>query len=280
MHLFTILIVLIIAWSMRSGSPLSQGTWSERWRKALFLLLFPALLILSTAIAILYMGCHGAMLGIEAGSFGCAVSATIIIFALGCLCRLAYEGSRSIDRLVSYERRSFDDTSARIIDTQMLYSAQIGFWQSELVVSSGLLATLDWEHLQAVLAHEQAHVYYRDTFWFFWLGWMRSFTAWLPNTQTIWSELLLLRELRADSKAAEEVDFLLLAESLLTVAKNPFLSSDNLCANLNDYKMGDRLNERIESLLDETEPVDSSIWQQWSWIYLVFLPLLIIPLHY
>lgn len=280
MHLFTILIVFIIAWVMRSGSVLSQGTWQDRWRKALFLLLFPAMLILSTASAILYMGCHGAMLGVQAGSFGCAVSASIIILALGCLCRLAYQGSRSINQLVNYEQHSLEDTSARIIDTKLLYSAQIGFWQSELVVSSGLLATLDREHLQAVLAHEQAHVYYRDTFWFFWLGWIRSFTAWLPNTQNLWQELLLLRELRADSKAAEEVDFLLLAESLLTVAKNPLLSSPAACANLHDYTMGDRLNERIESLLDETQPVDLATWQQWSWIYLVFLPLLIIPLHY
>ena len=279
MHLFAVLIIIVLAWIVRRSS-IGTGTWAKRWHQALFVLVFPALLLLTTAIAVLYMGCHGAMLGIQAGSWGCAVSACIIIFALGCLGKLAYQGNQAIDRLTIYEQQSVEGNTARIIELDLPYSAQIGFWRSELVVSRGLLATLDKEHLKAVLAHEQAHVYYRDTFWFFWLGWLRSFTCWLPNTETLWQELMLLRELRADRHAAQEVDFLLLAESLLTVAKTPLESAPILSANFNDYIVGDRLNERINSLLEETKPVDSSQWQYWSWVCLLFLPLLTIPLHY
>ena len=279
MHLLIILLIIVVAWMTRSAVGLGQGSWSDRWRQALFLLLFPALLISTMAIAILYMGCHGAMLGVKAGSLGCGVAASLLVFALGCLCWRAYQGGDSIEQLDNCALDFIAGATARVIDTELLYSAQIGFWQPQLVVSSGLLKVLDREHLAAVLAHEQAHLYYRDTFWFFWLGWIRSFTAWLPRTEIIWQELLLLRELRADGKAAESVDYLLLAESLLTVAKNP-LDSPLVGANLHESGVGDRLNERIDALLDPPKASESATWQQWSWVGLVFLPLLTIPFHY
>ncbi|MCC0176644.1 M56 family metallopeptidase [Waterburya agarophytonicola K14] len=280
MHLWAIFSVILTAWMIRTQSMKSKGTWSERWYTSLFLLLFPALLILSTAIAILYMGCHGAMLGIKAGSWGCSVAAILILFAVTCLVKLVDQSRHSTRNLAIYPRRSIEGTFARIIDLDLPYSAQIGFWQPELVITSGLFNSLDQEHLTAVLAHEQAHLYYRDTFWFFWLGWMRSFTFWLPNTEALWQELLLLRELRADSKAAEEVDFLLLAESLLTVAQAPLKYSPGWCANFNDYALGDRLNERIDSLLGKQKPPATNQWRNWSWVCLLVIPLLTIPLHY
>lgn len=279
MHLLAVFVVIGLAGIIRSQSNLSQGNWHERWHKALFLLMFPALLILSTAIAVLYMGCHGAMLGMKAGSWGCTISASMLVLALACLAKLAYQANQSIGQLATYKKNIIDGNPAKIIDTELFYSAQVGFWQPELVLSQGLLNAFDQPHIAAVLAHEQAHVYYRDTFWFFWLGWMRSFTAWLPKTQMIWQELLLLRELRADRKAAESVDFLLIAESLLTVAKHPLQLSPVACANLHDGIVGDRLNERINSLLEQSKTGSSNTWQQWGWICLVLLPLFTIPLH-
>ncbi len=279
MHLWVILGVVITACIIRCQSISSTATWSERWYRSLFLLTFPSLLILTSALAILYMGCHGAMLGIQVGSWGCAVAASIFLFALGCLVKLTYQGNRSLARLDNYPQQQIGTTTARIIELELPYSAQIGFWQPKLVVSRGLLNTLDREHLDAVLAHEQAHLYYRDTFWFFWLGWIKAISCWLPNTEAIWQELILLRELRADDKAAQEVDFLLLAESLLAVAQAP-LESSFCSASFNDDALGDRLQERIDFLLAETQPVAPNHWQNWSWVCLVFLPLLTIPLHY
>lgn len=280
MHLLAILTVIVIAWSIRCQPILNDAPWSERWYKALFRLLFPALLILSTAIAVLYMGCHGVMLGIRAGSWGCGLAGGLILFAVCCLMRLSYQSYKSIANLATYPKRLVADKIARLIDLEVPYSAQIGFWRPQLVLSTGLLASLDEEHLKAVLAHEQAHLHYRDTFWFFWLGWMRSFTCWLPNTETLWQELLLLRELRADGRAAGEVDFLLLAESLLTVTQAPFKSNVALSANFNDCNIGDRLNERINSLLEEKAFDSNRHWQNLSWVWLLCLPLLTTLLHY
>jgi Zn-dependent protease with chaperone function len=282
MHLLAILTVVMVAVIIRYQSTQATsnpGEWSQRWYRNLFLFCFPGLLLLTTAITVLYMGCHGEMLGVKAGSIGCVISGALILFASGSLFKLAIQGDRSIQQLRNYSTQTIGQATARIIEFHLPYSAQIGFWRSELVISRGLLAALDEEHLAAVIAHEQAHVEYRDTFWFFWLGWIRSFSFWLPNTEALWQELLLLRELRADRQAAKSVDFLLIAESLLTVAKAP-LESPIWCVSLNDAQIGDRLQERIDSLLNQAEPVPGDRWHNWSWLCLLLVPLLIVPLHY
>ena len=71
----------------------------------------------------------------------------------------------------------------------------------------------------------------------------------------------------------------MLAESLLTVAKAP-LEAPVWCVSLNDAQIGDRLQERIDSLLNQTESVPANRWQNWSWLCLLIMPLLTIPLHY
>lgn len=280
MHLWAILAVVVLAWCLRCQSISSAQGWSERWYRALFLFLFPSLLLLITASTVLYMGCHGAMLGVKAGSVGCIVSGSLIIYACGCLFSLAYQGDRSLRQLRIYPQQTWGGVKARILETDLPYSAQVGFWDSQLIISRGLIAALDQPHLEAVIAHEKAHLHYRDTFWFFWLGWIRSFSFWLPQTEVLWQELLLLRELRADRKASESVDFLLLAESLLTVAKAPLEATPVWCVSFNDSHIGDRLNERIDSLLEATDPLPLNQWKSWSWLCLLFLPLLTIPLHY
>lgn len=280
MHLIVILLVLGIVWQLRHWEISAAQTWSERWKQCLFLFLFSPLLLLTTAIAIICMGFHGAMLGVKSGWLGYSIALGFIIFAGCLLLNLAYQGDRSLQQLKQYPQQNIFSHTARILELDFPYSAQIGFWHSELVISRGLLTTLDAEHLEAVLAHEQAHAYYRDTFWFFWLGWLRNLTIWLPNTELLWQELLLLRELRADRHAAEKVDYLLLAESLLTVAQAPIASSNIFRASFNDLQFSDRLSARIDFLLAESESIPATKWQSWSWISLIFLPLLTIPLHY
>ncbi|MEO1004721.1 MAG: M56 family metallopeptidase [Cyanobacteria bacterium J06638_38] len=280
MHLLVMLMMALLAAITRCQPKSSSPEWSKRWERTLFLFLFPSLLLFTTASTILYMGCHGEMLGVRAGSLGCIISGILIILSLISLLRLIYLGNRSIRQLANYRQQTVGSTTAKVLDTNLPYSAQIGFWHSRLIISTGLLDVLDDEHLAAVIAHEQAHLFYRDTFWFFWFGWIRSFSFWLPNTEVLWQELLLLRELRADSKAAESVDFLLLAESLLTVAKAPLENTYAWCVSLNDSQIGDRLNERIDCLLREDESISSDRWYSWSWLSLLLLPLLAIPLHY
>ncbi|NJK53722.1 MAG: M56 family metallopeptidase [Leptolyngbyaceae cyanobacterium SU_3_3] len=142
-----------------------------------------------------------------------------------------------------------------------------------------IIETLDAEHLESVLVHEQGHTYYHDTFWFFWLGGLRRLTCWLPQTEALWQELLILRELRADRWAAQTVDPLLLAEALLWVVSAPQIQPEGLCASFSSAVVKNRLNERIDALLKPSEEGSSEGTRSWLWLLWVSLPLLAVPFH-
>ncbi|MBD1837246.1 M56 family metallopeptidase [Coleofasciculus sp. FACHB-501] len=279
MHLAMILTALGLAWCLRCTGLEPSGTWTQRWQRSFGLFLFPPLLLIVTAIAVICMGADGKMGGLQAGWFSYSFAWGFLGVA-GILClKLAHEGWRSVQQTRTYPQIELEGKLGRLLNASVLFSAQIGFWQPELVVSQGLLETLDRDHLEAVLAHEQAHYYYRDTFWFFWLGWLRRITAWLPNTEALWQELLLLRELRADRWAAQQVDPLLLAESLLLVVSVSPVQSESFCAAFSAVAPRNRLEERIEALLAPPEESNSPSFLLWHWILLGFLPLITVPFH-
>jgi len=277
MHLAMIIWALSLAWLLRCSYGQTTGNWFQRWQQALFCFLLPPLLLLMTALAVLCMGPQGQMIGLhtEAFSYGLVLASLTISILFGL--KLAVEAWQCRQQICTYPQINLEGKAARLLDSPLLYTAQIGFWQPSLVISQGLLQTLNAEQLQAVLTHEQAHYYYRDTFWFFWLGWVRRVTAWLPNTELLWQELLLLRELRADRWAAARVDALLLAESLLIVVRAPMIASD-FAAAFSCAAPRNRLQERIEALLDEPDLSESNSWN-WSWVLLALLPLVAVPFH-
>lgn len=289
MHFVILLLVLSLAWLLRLVWEPQTGNWTERWHKALFFFLFPPLLVLFAAIAVLCMGPQGQMIGLKTdwysygvvlGGVGCAIAKSIQLALQG------WQSLRKIRALGELQQGSEDgydrDRPIRILEVPQLFCARVGFWHSELVVSRGLLQTLSPEHLEAVLAHERAHYYYRDTFWFFWLGWLRQIMAWLPETEALWQELLTLRELRADRWAADRVDPLLVAEALVAVVGDTVAIADSepFCAAFSRPFPANRLQERINALLDNPEVTPSFPWWTWSWGILVFLPLMVVPFHH
>ena len=287
MHFFMLAIGVGVAWWVRSRWSPTVGTWSERWQQSLGQFLFAPLLLLMTAIAIGCMGPFGQMVGHGEGwlSYGLAIG--FIVWAIASLIKLANEGFQTLKHIQTHPKIEIADHSAYLLPITDLYSARVGFWQPELVVSQGLLDQLDAAHLNAVLFHEQAHLEYRDTFWFFWLGWIRRLTFWLPHTEALWQELLILRELRADQFATQQVDPLVLAESLLAVVSAPLMQPE-VCAafgwsSLDAEESGDaggRLMERINSILEDTNSRSLQIcWWSFSWLVLVFLPIAMIPFH-
>ncbi|HEY9676342.1 MAG TPA: M48 family metalloprotease [Waterburya sp.] len=279
MHLVMILTVLGCAWLLRCRWSKPVGSWAQRWQRTLLCFLFSPLLLLMSAIAVLCMGPQGQMIGLHTDGFSYGLVLGWVILSVVFGFKLAGEGWQSLQQIRAYPQIDLNGKPTRLLDNFMPYSAQIGFWQPELVVSQGLLQTLQPEHLQAVLTHEQAHYYYRDTFWFFWLGWLRRITAWLPNTEALWQELLLLRELRADRWAARHVDSLLLAESLLVVVSTPMMMPETFSAAFSHVVPPNRLQERIEALLEEPESPSSSSFWTWSWVLLALLPLVAVPFH-
>ncbi len=280
MHLTMLLSILAMAGLWRyMGVSAPTGNWQERWQHALAVLLLPPLLLMGSSIAILKMGPHGWMVWGWEGWLSYWLAIAFLGFMAFCLVKMAISGYQTSQQLRSYRQIELYGRSVKLLDVNIPYIAQIGFWQPDLLISQGLIDTLDSEHLQAVLAHEQAHYYYRDTFWFFWLAWLRQITIWLPNSQVIWDDLLALRELRADRWAAQTTDSLLLAESLLLVVQYTTAFADSYAAAFNHVDSPDRLTQRIEALIKPAELLKPPSWWQWSWLLLPLLPLLIVPLH-
>ncbi len=278
MHLLMLLTGLGFAWAVRCCPLAPTANLALRWQRTLALFLFSPLLLLMTAIAILWMGPTGRMMGHWESSFSYDLAFAFLSWAIASGVKLAWEGWQTVRQMRQHPVVEVQGQAARLLATATPYSAQIGFWQSELVVSQGLLQQLDEAHLTAVLVHERAHEIYHDTFWFFGLGWLRRLTCWLPQTETLWHELLMLRELRADRYAAQQVDPLLLAESLLLVVGAPMWSPD-LCAAFSWAESRDRLTERIDALL-EPPAIQSSVYSGWILaLVLVLLPLATIPFH-
>jgi Zn-dependent protease with chaperone function len=231
------------------------------------------------------MGYRGQMLGYNSSLISYFSAIIWLVFALFCLIKLSYQTWQTHRDFSSYPLKKITAQRARVLAVDFPYSARVGFWKSELIVTQGLLNLLDQEHLQAVLAHEQAHQEYHDTFWFFWLGWLRSMSSWLPNSENLWSELVFLRELRADKYASGQVDYLLLAESLLLVAEKvnqvaEINFSDSCCVALNDNSLNNRLLERIDALVESENPeLPRFNYQVWLLLSLSLAPFLLLPLH-
>lgn len=276
MHLIMIIFALGCSVWLRFSPAQSSGDWRQRWQKSLFLFLFPPLMLLTTALAVLFMGTSGQMLGLRASWLSYILAVAFLGNAGFSLLKLGYQAWQSTKKIATYPQKCIAGKQVRWLDLDLPYSAQIGFWRPELVVSKGLIETLNTAQLEAVFAHEQAHFDCRDTFCFFWLGWLSSFTTWLPNTESLWQDLLLCREIRADRIAAKQVDALVLAESLLAVAKAPMESPTNFCVPF----YSNRLPLRIEALLAESEPVITTNWWFWTGLILVMLPWATIPFHY
>ncbi len=280
MHLFLLALAITIAWYWRQYWKPSTSAWNQRWSSTLSAFLLPPLLLLSTAIALVLMGPKGQMVCWWEGWSSYGIGIGWLAFAAALAGKLAGAGRRSLRQIRQYPAIPLQGREVgRLLPTPLPFVAQVGFWQPELVISQGLLDTLDAEHLTAVLLHEQAHAKNHDTFWFFWLGWLRELTAWLPHTDYLWQELLMLREIRADLQAAQVVDGLVLAEALLTVVSVPAMQPDGCFAALSEVALRDRLNERIDALLTKSTTATNDVRGNWWHLTLIFLPLLLIPFH-
>ncbi|MFN7714590.1 MAG: M56 family metallopeptidase [Pseudanabaenaceae cyanobacterium] len=293
-----------------------QLPWQWRWHLTLAQFLLPVLVLLSMATAVVIMGTQGEMIGWDVGWLGYYLGWGFWLYSLLRVMHLCWQGNRSVQHLGNFEQTDLQPTDltdlndlygqtpsapedtalpllhrAKILEIPALFAAQVGFWDSQLVLSRRLVDTLPPEHLAAVLYHEQAHVYYRDTFWFFWLGCGRHIAPWLPHTEALWQELLLLRELRADRWALNHTDGLLLAEALVTLVQDHCgleptfaagLDSDlgrDLGTDLGCNTTEDRLEMRINHLLEPMESLPNLSPLSLAWLAVGLLPLLLMTLH-
>jgi Zn-dependent protease with chaperone function len=286
MHLLMIVSALGLAGSCRVLGyqwleAKTELSWAQRWQMTLLVFLWPPLLLLMTAIAILWMGPQGEMIWVWEGWWSYTLAVGFVGMAVLLYLRQVYEGWLSVQQIHSYPQHWIQGQWAYQLDYALPYAAQVGFWHSELMITKGLIHTLSSTQLAAVLVHEQAHQQYRDTFWFFWWGWFRRLTVWLPYSTELWQALLLLREVRADQWAAQQVDPMVLAESLLLMVNSYSIDiADSICAAMQTAPHH-RLNQRIDALLSVGERTIPPLYAlPWQGLLLAGLPLITIPFHY
>jgi len=279
MHSILFILAVGLAWGIRYGIKFWQGQLS--WGSALTAFALPPLILISTSLAIAFMGC-GQMFGVPASMGSHSLAWLFLVWTMVCFLGLAWQTFRTVQSVQSQPQIQYQGQSIRLLATDFPYSAQIGLWSPQLVVSQGLFKLLSPSHLAAVLAHENAHSVYRDTFTFFVLGSLRKLTFWLPQTEALWQELLWQRECRADRKAAETCDPLVLAEALAMVAQTA-LTQDVMPLAVPFHTQGDRLLARIDQLLDLPPKVPASplvsYWISFGFLAIAVVPLLFIPLH-
>lgn len=292
MHMIMIFLTLVIALGIRLV-PLPATTWQQRWQVGLWRFALPPILITTTAIALVLMGTQGLMLGLptDGVSYGLGLGFCLLVIIV--MVTRAVQAVQTINQVYKLPQHSFDqdfdrdfnqdfnhhlegqdwqDQGFRLWQHPAIFAAQIGIWQPQLVISQGLLDRFDFEHFQAVLYHEQAHRQFQDNFWFWGLGCLHQIGGWLPNSQVLWQELLLLREIRADQWAVKYVAPLTLAEALLWSVQSMY--SPDFAADFGDR--GDRLELRIETILNP-QPILGN--PSYGWFIVGLLPLLTVLLH-
>jgi Zn-dependent protease with chaperone function len=282
--LLTGLIAVVWRWRWRS----TAGPWAARWQSALVAFCLPPLMILLAASAVLSMGHHGTMMGWSVSPLGCWVSLGALGFASGVVAHTLMRMAATQLRLRQYRTVPLPTGGhARCLEIDLPVAAQVGLWHSSLLVSRGWLEHLTLAEQQAMVAHEQAHADYRDPLQFLGLGMIWRFSSWMPNTQTLWEELLLLREIRADQRAARTSDPLLLAELLvklsrqMTLATQGYASDIEPCVGFNESLSLSRLEQRVNALLEPDSAAEPAVpvLGRLMWLIVAVLPLATTWLH-
>jgi Zn-dependent protease with chaperone function len=283
MHLLLMAAMIAIAVLLRWQWQPTADTWNARWHNALASFTLPPLLLLSSSVAVLWMGHHGNMLGMPVSPAGCwfgklvlAVGAGLFLVSLG----KAFSFQVHLRHIPWLTLASGDQV--RCLSSDAPFAAQVGFWRSQVIVSRGWVDGLTTSEQSAILRHEQAHAHYRDPFWFFWLGLVRRLTFWLPRTDELWQELLLLREVRADRWAMQDTDPILLAELLVKLARSyteeaeQELPAIGFCG----HASADQLEQRIEALINPASlPSEGSMGGNFTWMLLTAMPLILVWFH-
>mgnify|MGYP001296105042 CR=1 FL=1 len=291
-------MALLIRWSSivkRPAFPKAQD-----WQGTIVALILPGVLLLSSAVAILIMGHHGRMWGLPVNGVACWMAKLSLGWAVCHGIRLGWEQwklERWLQTLPLLEPWDLPEgvlppeTIVYYLDLPQIMAGQTGVFRSRIVVSEGLLS-LPTDQIQAVLAHEQAHFQYRDNLWGMAIGWLRGIGAWLPGSDRLWQDLLLLRECRADAQAAQTTDPLVLAETLVLAVRSSVLEQSRdssgtfslACIGL--QTASDRVSYRVESLLEveaaiQKQPPGFSIgWVTLGSLLLGLLPLGSIAFHH
>lgn len=126
----------------------------------------------------------------------------------------------------------------------------VGGRSPKILISPDVLEALDERELEAIVAHEIAHIEARDVELVFSAGMLRDLVAWNPLSHMAFRRLVADRELEADRRATQLTgEPLALASGLLKVCDLMKTASGRPRAALAAARPGMRLTPRVNGLL-------------------------------
>jgi Zn-dependent protease with chaperone function len=135
-----------------------------------------------------------------------------------------------------------------VLDDPMPCSYTIGFLRPSVVVSTGLFNNLDRDEVEAVLAHEEAHLAARDNLVLLIAQTVSMTFVLVPGVRLAFARLRRFQEMAADDFATRRTgDCLLVASSLQKFARSLFFPANPAMAMA--FAEEGNVTERIEDLL-------------------------------
>ncbi len=153
------------------------------------------------------------------------------VYALWDRLRAASRLSRTLGALVSRvptrdepigvaaRRVGLDTTRVRVVEELPNPAFTVGFWRPHVYVAASLPVVLDDSQLEAVLAHEHAHVVRRDPLRLSVLRFLACILFYIPALRRLADDLTDEAEIDADDAAASHGAPLVLASAILVLAQ-------------------------------------------------------------
>ncbi|WP_417796363.1 M56 family metallopeptidase [Terasakiella pusilla] len=143
-----------------------------------------------------------------------------------------------------------DGRKAQVIETPEVFAFSVGYLKPIIVISRGLLHTLDAKQVDIVLAHEHAHTHHKDNL-------MKQISRIAACLHTPWCRKALLEhhnlclELRADQQTqGDHWSNLDVAQTILNVHKASRRFKNNDLSLVVSF-LGHAVEKRVEALLEE-----------------------------
>jgi Zn-dependent protease with chaperone function len=160
-----------------------------------------------------------------------------------------WRGQRQLRALIALSRRARGEGDVVIVDVAKPLALAVGIGRGHVLLSRTLVETLPADQLDAVIAHERAHLRHGDVLRHL-LARAASLIHFPATRRHLLDQLRLAAEQRCDGAAAERVGSpLLVAETLLAVERLHRPGSDMQPAVLAVAFANGFLAERIEALL-------------------------------
>ncbi len=245
------IVAVLLAWP--APIAFAYATWPSR-APARALLLWQVIALAGAGAIIGSLALFGvALLGSQPVAAGIAFGAGIgfVLHLLGHLAATVYSVARQRHRhrtlleLLSSPHPTEAHTLVIDDGVPVAYCLPDGIG-SLTVLSRGLMERLEPAELDAVIAHERAHVDQRhDLLLLAFRAW-RSALPWFPIAARAEQEVAVLVELLADDRARRTADDLVLARAIVAVAGN---RGEELLSGMEDRPTSRRTGDRLRRLV-------------------------------